>query len=109
MTTDYVCGFEVETIGAIVPVLQENYKSIISELDCVILVCKGDIDNTEEEIEKLAREWDYAVGKSREFFFELNGKANHLSENIKEDEATIKRCENTKNLIETFAKIRGWE
>jgi predicted RNase H-like nuclease (RuvC/YqgF family) len=109
MTTDYVCGFEVETIGAIVPVFQENYKSIILELDCIISVCKVDIENTEEEIEKLAREWDYAVEKSRKFFFELNEKANHLSENIKEDEATIKKCENTINLIKTFAKIRGWE
>lgn len=109
MTTDYICGFEVETIGAIVPVSQENFKSILQEYTYMLRISENDKEITEKRIEELAREWDYAVGKSREFFFELNEKANHLSENIKEDEATIKRCENTINLIETFAKIRGWE
>lgn len=109
MTTDYIRGLEVEIDGAIVPVSQENYRSIIWEHTYTLRISEDDKEITKKRIEELAREWNCSAEKSREFFFELNEKANHLSENIKEDEATIKKCENTINLIKTFAKIRGWE
>lgn len=109
MTTDYIAFFEVETIGAIVPISQENYKSVLQEYTYMLRSSEDDKELSEKRFDELTHAWDDAIGKSREFFFELSGKADILVKNIREDEATIKRCKNTIELIELFAKIRGWE
>ena len=48
MTTDYIAFFEVETIGAIVPISQENYKSVLQEYTYMLRSSEDDKELSEK-------------------------------------------------------------
>ena len=90
-------------------VSEKNYKEILTVLAYNITVSENDNDILDKRMETLAENWYETEPKNKEAWNAMEKEWDKFKEQIEDNKAVIKNCENTIELIEKFAEVEGWE
>ena len=90
-------------------VSEKNYKEILTVLAYNITVSENDNDILDKRMETLAENWYETEPKNKEAWNAMEKEWDKYKEQIEDNKAVIKNCENTIELIEKFAEVEGWE
>ena len=90
-------------------VSEKNYKEILTVLTYNITVSENDNDILDKHMETLAENWYETEPKNKEAWNAMEKEWDKYKEQIEDNKAVIKSCEDTIELIEKFAEVEGWE
>ena len=90
-------------------VSEKNYKEILTILTYNITVSENDNDILDKRMETLAENWYETEPKNKEAWNAMEKEWDKYKEQIEDNKAVIKSCEDTIELIEKFAEVEGWE
>ena len=90
-------------------VSEKNYKEILTVLNYNISISENDNDILDKRMEALAENWYETEPKTKEAWSAMEKEWDKYKEQIEDNKAVIKNCEDTIELIETFAEIEGWK
>ena len=90
-------------------VSEKNYKEILTVLAYNITVSENDNDILDKRMETLAENWYETEPKSKEAWNAMEKEWDRYKEQIEDNKAVIKNCEDIIELIEKFAEVEGWE
>lgn len=103
---DFISTIIMDFNGTQEEISEKNYKVLIQDLESTITVSENDIDIVDERIEELIENFPSRSADNRA---EAEKEYNDLLKRRKEDKKYIDKCENTIELIEKIADLRGWE
>lgn len=90
-------------------VSEKNYKEILTVLAYNITVSENDNDILDKRMETLAENWYETEPKNKEAWNAMEKEWDKYKEQIEDNKAAIKNCEDIIELIEKFAEVEGWE
>ena len=90
-------------------VSEKNYKDILTVLTYNITISENDNDILDKRMETLAENWYETEPKTKEAWNAMEKEWDKYKEQIEDNKAVIKSCEDTIELIEKFAEVEGWE
>lgn len=90
-------------------VSEKNYKEILTALNYNISISENDNDILDKRMEALAENWYETEPKTKEAWSAMEKDWDKYKEQIEDNKAVIKNCEDTIELIEKFVEIMGWE
>lgn len=106
---DYVKSIKIEVLGTPKTLTKENYKDIRLEIIYARNSAATDNKLLDFRMDKLVELWEYKKEKTGSAFSELSEIITKLGKYKAENDIIIEKCDNTLELIDLFANIRGWE
>lgn len=103
---DFISTITIDFEGTKEEISEKNYKDILKSLEYGITSSENDIDIIDERIEELIENFPSRSDENRA---EMEKKYESLQQQRKENRKFIDKCENTIELIEKIADLRGWE
>ena len=103
---DFISTIIIDFEGTKEEISEKNYKDILKSLEYGIASSENDIDVIDERIEELIENFPSRSDENRA---EMEKKYESLQQQRKENRKFIDKCENTIELIEKIADLRGWE
>ena len=103
---DFISTIIIDFEGTKEEISEKNYKDILKSLEYGITSSENDIDVIDERIEELIENFPSRSAENRA---EAEKKYESLQQQRKENRKYIDKCENTIELIEKIADLRGWE
>ena len=103
---DFISTIIIDFEGTKEEISEKNYKDILKSLEYGITSSENDIDVIDERIEELIENFPSRSAENRA---EAEKKYESLQQQRKENRKYIDKCENTLELIEKIADLRGWE
>ena len=102
---DFISNLTINFEGKVEIISEKNYKDILKSLEYGITSSENDNDIIDERIEELIENFPSRSAENRA---EAEKKYESLQQR-KENRKYIDKCENTIELIEKIADLRGWE
>ena len=103
---DFISNLTINFEGKVEIISEKNYKDILKSLEYGITSSENDNDIIDERIEELIENFPSRSAENRA---EAEKKYESLQQQRKENRKYIDKCENTIELIEKIADLRGWE
>lgn len=103
---DFLTTIIIDFEGTKEEISEKNYKAFLKSLEYGITISENDNDIIDERIEELIENFPSRYAENRA---EMEKKYESLQQQRKENRKFIDKCENTIELIEKIANLRGWE
>ena len=103
---DFISTIIIDFEGTKEEISEKNYKAFLTALEYGITSSENDNDIIDERIEELIENFPSRSDENRA---EAEKKYESLQQQRKENRKYIDKCENTIELIEKIADLRGWE
>lgn len=103
---DFISTIIIDFEGTQEEISEKNYKAFLTALEYGITISENDNDIIDERIEELIENFPSRYAENRA---EMEKKYESLQQQRKENRKFIDKCENTIELIEKIADLRGWE
>lgn len=103
---DFISTIIIDFEGTKEEISEKNYKAFLTALEYGITSSENDNDIIDERIEELIENFPSRSAENRA---EAEKKYESLQQQRKENRKYIDKCENTIELIEKIADLRGWE
>ena len=103
---DFISTIIIDFEGTREEISEKNYKAFLKTLEYGITISENDNDIIDERIEELIENFPSRSDENRA---EAEKKYESLQQQRKENRKFIDKCENTIELIEKIADLRGWE